>query len=197
MIRHLSAMFLAALITAVLFAAPLSLAHADPMDHGDHAALTGTAAAEPSTGQVLFDRIKALAGTWEAPTRDGTMVDIFKPFAFDTAVLGEEWLNGKQITSTIFYVVGSELRVDHFCDFKNQPRYTAVPSLDPQIIDMEFRDATNLDTHPAHFHSTKWRIVDADHLIQEWFVLGGKKPVSLAHMEFTKRTDATTASLHD
>ena len=115
------------------------------------------------------------------------MTDIFKPFAFDTAVLGEEWLNGKQITSTIFYVVNGELRADHYCDYKNQPRYTAVPALDPNVLDFEFREATNLDTHPIHFHYTRWQVVDADHLVQDWYILGGKKPVSLAHMEFTRR----------
>jgi hypothetical protein len=130
-----------------------------------------------------------LVGTWDAPLGNGVMIDIFKPFAFGTAILGEEWLDGKQITSTVFYVVNGELRADHYCDYKNQPRYTAVPSLDPDVIDFQFREATNLDTHPLHFHGTQWKIVDATHLIQDWFVMGGKKPVSLAHMEFTKRPE--------
>jgi hypothetical protein len=36
-----------------------------------------------------------------------------------------------------------------------------------------------------HFHGTQWKIVDATHVIQDWFVMGGKKPVSLAHMDST------------
>jgi hypothetical protein len=107
----------------------------------------------------------------------------------DPAVLGEELLNGKQITSTVFYVVNGELRADHYCDYLNQPRYTAVPSVDPQVLDFQFREATNLDTHPLHFHGTQWKIVDDTHLIQDWFVMGGAKPVSVAHMEFVKRAD--------
>ena len=46
-----------------------------------------------------------------------------------------------------------------------------------------------LDTHPKHFHGTKWESVDATQLTQDWFVMGGKDPVSLAHMEFTKRAE--------
>ena len=42
------------------------------------------------------------------------------------------------------------------------------------IIDLEFRDATNLDTHPIHFHSTKWQIVDANHLVQGWYIAAGQ-----------------------
>jgi hypothetical protein len=147
-------------------------------------------AAPPSVGQMLFDKIHGLIGTWDAPLGKDVITDIFQPFAFDTAILGEEWLNGKQITSTVFYVVNGELRADHYCDYLNQPHFTAVPSMDPDVIDFQFRDATNLDTHPKHFHGTKWKIVDTTHLTQDWFVMGGMKPVSLAHMDFVKRPEA-------
>jgi hypothetical protein len=156
------------------------------MNHGD---MTVEQPVPPSIGQSLFDQLRGLVGTWDAPMGDGVMTDIFKPFAFGTAILGEEWLDGKQITSTVFYVVNGELRADHYCDYLNQPRYTAVPSLEPGVLDFQFRDATNLDLHPKHFHGTKWKIVDATHLIQDWFVMGGNKPVSLAHMEFIKRAE--------
>ena len=172
------------LLTSCWMTAALTPAHADEMNHGEE---SSTPAAALSTGELLLQKVRTLIGTWDANTRDGVLTDIFKPFAFDTAVLGEEWINGKQITSTVFYVVNGELRADHYCDFKNQPRYTAVPSLDPNVLDFEFREATNLDTHPVHFHDTKWQIVDATHIIQDWYILGGKKPVSLVHMEFTRR----------
>jgi len=90
-----------------------------------------------------------------------TIVDVFRPFAYGTAILGEEWVGGEQVTSTVFYIVGAKLRADHYCDLKNQPHYVAKTSSNPSIIEFEFRGATNLDTHPTHFHSTKWRLVDA------------------------------------
>jgi hypothetical protein len=178
----------AAALALVSGAITLSIepAYAQTMNHGE---MTAPSPATPSVGQALFDKLRGLEGTWDAPLGTGVMTDIFKPFAFDTAILGEEWLNGKQITSTVFYVVNGELRADHYCDYLNQPRYTAVPSLDPAVLDFQFRDATNLDTHPKHFHGTTWKIVDSTHLVQDWFIMGGTKPVSLAHMEFTKRAD--------
>jgi hypothetical protein len=172
---------LAALLTIGVYA-PRS--DADAMDHGQSAA---PADAPPSVGQTLLEQVRNLEGTWDAQTSLGVITDIFQSFAIGTAVLGEELLNGKQITSTVFYVVNGELRADHYCDYLNQPRYTAVPSVDPNVLDFQFRDATNLDTHPLHFHGTQWKIVDSTHLIQDWFVLGGKKPVSVVHMEFVKR----------
>ena len=140
-----------------------------------------------SIGQNLLEQVIGLEGTWDAQTKLGVLTDTFQTFAYGTAVLGQELLNGKQITSTIFYVVNGELRADHYCDFLNQPRYTVQPSLEPATLEFEFRGAENLDTHPMHFHSTRWKLVDADHMIQDWYILGGKKPVGLAHMEFVKR----------
>ncbi len=165
------------------------------MDHGASGAsqsalaTTSGAADAVSVGQKLLEKVRGLEGTWDAQTKEGVLTDVFRPFALGTAVLGEEWINGKQITSTVFYVVKGELRADHYCDYLNQPRYTAVPSADPAILDFEFRDGTNLDTHPAHFHSTKWRVVDGTHLIQDWVIMGGNKPVSQIHMEFVKRPE--------
>jgi hypothetical protein len=173
---------LAASLTIGLYA-PRS--DADAVDHGQSAS---PADAPQSVGQTLLERVRSLEGTWDAQTSLGVITDIFQPFAMGSAVLGEELLNGKQITSTVFYVVNGELRADHYCDYLNQPRYTAVPSIDPNVLDFQFRDATNLDTHPLHFHGTQWKLVDSTHLIQDWFVMGGKKPVSVAHMEFVKRS---------
>lgn len=77
-----------------------------------------------SIGQSLLERVRSLEGKWDAQTKLGVLTDIFKPFALGAAVLGEEWINGMQITSTIFYVVNGELRADHYCDYLNQPRYS-------------------------------------------------------------------------
>ncbi len=165
------------------------------MDHGAMGAsqppvpAATAAVGTASVGQQLLEKVRALQGKWDAQTKQGVLTDVFRPFALGTAVLGEEWINGKQITSTVFYVVNGELRADHYCDYLNQPRYAAVPSADPAVLDFEFRDGTNLDTHPAHFHMTKWRIVDGTHLIQDWVILGGDKPVSQIHMEFVKRPE--------
>ena len=194
--------------TGICAVSVLMLAGALPAQGGtaDHAAGASTmpsmpgmpsaadAAAAPATqGQILLERVKGLEGKWDAQTKLGVLTDIFKPFALGTDMLMEEWINGKQITSTIFYVVNGELRADHYCDFLNQPRYTAVPSVDPSVLDFEFREATNLDTHPAHFHNAKWTVVDSTHLNQEWLILGGKKPVSQIQMQFTKRADGALA----
>lgn len=146
-------------------------------------------AAQPaSPAQASFEELKKLFGRWEAPLGNGkTIVDTFQPFAMGSAILGEEWVDGQQITSTVFYLVGSELRADHYCDYLNQPRYVARPTDDPTVIDLQFRDATNLDTNPRHFHATTWRLVDATHMTQDWQVEGGPKGSGKVHLDFVRR----------
>ncbi len=139
------------------------------------------------TGEQQLKTIESLTGTWDYKGKTGVLTDVFQPFANGTAVLGEELLNGKQITSTVFYVVDGQLYADHYCDYKNQPRYTAVSSTDQNVIDFEFREATNIDAYPVFFKSTTWTILDADHMVQDWYVQGGTKPNALVHMTFTKR----------
>ncbi len=95
---------------------------------------------------------------------------------------------GRQEIITIFYPVGSELRGDHYCFMKNQPRYVALPSSDPNVIAFELRDITSLSASPggAHMHATTWRFIDADHLTQEWHVYANGKEARVNRLEFTR-----------
>jgi hypothetical protein len=164
-------------------------AHAMDMGDGSPNNPTTSDTARSKEAQAKLEAIKKLVGgKWEAPMSDGkTIVDTFQPFALGTAILAEEWVDGQQITSTVFYIVGSELRADHYCDYLNQPRYVAKPSTDASIIDLEFREATNLDTHPKHFHSTTWHLIDANHMTQDWVVEGGANGHSAFRLEFVRQ----------
>jgi hypothetical protein len=136
--------------------------------------------------QAALARMRSLVGEWRAPLPNNeTMIDIFRPIAFGTALLHEEWKNGEQLTATVFYVVGSQLRADHYCDMGNQLRYVD-ESTDPQVLRFVLNDASNLDTHPNHFHSTTWRYVDAEHHVQDWEIAVPGKPSKMIRMDFTR-----------
>ena len=175
--------------TATAPGTPANTAQASPMEKAM------TAGSGDQSDSATFEKIKGLAGEWATPLDNGEqMINIFTPFAYGTKVFAQEWENGKYITSTIFYMVGSELRADHFCDFKNEPRYTVKSdTVDPKVLHFEFRDATSLEAYPMHFHSTTWHLVDKDHLVQDWYIQGGDKPEPPAHMEFTRKKLALRA----
>jgi ketosteroid isomerase-like protein len=161
--------------------------------------LSGLAVCTPARAQTIpgaaaFERIKGLVGEWRAPEGSDVMINIFRPIAFGSAILHEEWKKGEQLTATVFYMVGSELRADHFCDFKNQLRYVVKPSPDSSALLFELRDATNLDVQPRHFHSATWRFVDATHHTQDWHMTGGDRPPRVARLEFTRQDVPTNPS---
>lgn len=136
--------------------------------------------------QAALAKMRSLVGEWLAPLPNNeTMIDIFRPIAFGTALLHEEWKSGEQLTATVFYVVGSQLRADHYCDMGNQLRYVD-ESTDPQVLRFVLNDASNLDTHPNHFHSTTWRYVDAEHHVQDWEIAVPGKPSKMIRMDFTR-----------
>src|SRR4030095_4914853 len=59
-----------------------------------------TAPASHADAQAAFARMRSLVGEWHAPLpNNGTMVDIFRPIAFGTALLHEEWKNGEKLTA--------------------------------------------------------------------------------------------------
>lgn len=139
------------------------------------------------TGAAAFKQIETLIGEWDAPLGDKVMTDIFRPIAYGTAISHEEWVDGKQYTASVFYLVNGELRVDHFCDLKNQPRFVAKPFTDSTVIEFELRDITNLDVRPRHFHSTTWRFLDANHHTQDWQIVENGREVKVLRLQFTRR----------
>jgi len=147
-----------------------------------------SAPAAPSYAAAEFEKLKSLIGEWDAPLgKNEVMTDIFRPMGSGTAILHEEWKNGEQLTATVFYLVGSELRADHFCDLGNQLHYVAVKSDDPNALLLELRDSTNVDTHPKHFHSVIVHFIDADHHTQDWELMSPEAGAKNVRLVFTRK----------
>ncbi len=181
-------------ITAMAYLAALTGCQIPPARAADAPGALKMGTSDPTQPSPAQFRTlqKLVGGSWEARLPDNRIiVDTFQSFAAGTYILGEEWVDGKQITSTVFYMVGSELWADHFCDYGNQPRYRVKPTADPSVVDLEFRYATDLDGHPRHFHSTIWHYIDATHMTQDWQVLGGPKGKAAVHLDFVRKGAAS------
>ncbi len=125
---------------------------------------------------AAFEQIKGLEGTGKHTSREArgeVVVNTFPVIGDGSAVVHSEWLDGRQLTTPVFYLAGSELRADHYCDYQNQPRYVLRPSDDSRVLAFEMREITNLEAHPRHFHSTTWHFIDATHLTQDWQIVEG------------------------
>jgi hypothetical protein len=145
-----------------------------------------------SPGAVLnaaFEKVKTLVGEWELtlPT-GGRMVNTFHVIGTGSAVLQLESRPDREDVVTVFYPVGAELRADHYCFLKNQPRFVAKAGPDPNVISFDMRDITNLDSSPQgrHMHATEWHFIDARHLTQEWHLYENGKETRVSRLEFTR-----------
>lgn len=125
-----------------------------------------------------FDKIKALAGVWEMNTPDGkTVVGTFKVVSAGSAVMAVEPMPEGDEMITIFHPDGDKLIATHYCAAKNQPRFEAVPSDNPNTLVFKLKDVTNLlEPDAGHMTGVVFTFTDPDHHIEEWtFSQGGKE----------------------
>jgi hypothetical protein len=131
--------------------------------------LSASVAFAQSDAQKVFDRFKAMTGTWEGKTVKGDpVVDTYNITAGGTAVMGENKM-GKEDMLSLFYVDGDHLMMTHFCPSGNQPRMRATISPDLKTVSFEFLDATNLpDPQAGHMHRAIYVFSDDNHYSEEW-----------------------------
>jgi hypothetical protein len=131
-----------------------------------------------SDAAKAFEKMKALAGTWEGKTSAGHLVsDSFQVTSAGGSLMSQ--LNADEPMVSMFYLDGGHLMMTHFCPSKNQPRMKASISADGKTITFDFVDATNLAGPEAgHMHRAVYFITDSDHLSEEWtWLQAGKRSV--------------------
>src|SRR5262245_23272415 len=99
----------------------------------------------PPSARETFERLKALAGRWDASTTDEQHHSITAPVTYEvvsggTTVL-ERIVEGKSDMVSAFHVDGNRLILTHYCSAGNQPRMVA-RALDASTVKFEFLDAT-------------------------------------------------------
>lgn len=121
-----------------------------------------------ATNPPAFEKLKSLVGNWEAKTPDGKVATMSVRLTGNgSALLFDTHEQGDMIT--VVHPDGADVVATHYCGAKNQPRFTVVPSGDPNVITFKFKDITNLSSPEAgHMRGVVFKIVDADHHREEW-----------------------------
>jgi hypothetical protein len=123
-----------------------------------------------SDAQKSFDRLKALAGTWEG-TLDGQSVQVsLRVTSMGNALLHEMKVTGRPDDPiTMFHLDGDRLVLTHYCDAGNQPHMVATFSPDGKTITFDFLQATNLlSSQMGHMQRAVFTFIDADHHTEKW-----------------------------
>lgn len=115
-----------------------------------------------------FDKIKSLAGEWEARTDSGDPFTIrYRLVSNETAVL--ETIEGdSEDMTTIYYLDGDHVMMTHFCAENNQPRMKSTAANDEGMV-FQIVDVTNLpDANTGHMIGLALLWKDDHHVTQEW-----------------------------
>jgi hypothetical protein len=125
-----------------------------------------------------FEKLKALAGRWEATTDKGKASTTFQVVSGGTALLERMNIAGEQEMITVYYIDGNRLLLTHYCEAGNQPRMQA-DAFDPKTnaIDFHFLDGTNLQNGEAgHMHHAVIKFNGTNELAEDWTFYNGGKP---------------------
>jgi hypothetical protein len=182
------------LSTALMLFSTLALAQPD--------AHKSSVAPPPSDAQKSFDKLKALAGTWQASiTTDPPQAEmgngataqiLLRVTSRGNALVHEMGEMGKPDDPTrydhpvtMFYLDGDRLFLTHYCDAGNRPRMTARVSPDGKTVEFDFLDIAG-NTKRGHMDHALFTFIDADHHTEDWtFMMKGDKAVK-AHMDLQR-----------
>jgi len=140
---------------------------------------------------AAFERLKQLAGTWQATAGDGKgAVTRFEIVANGSALL-EKYSDPKMGAGgemvTLYHLDGSRLVLSHYCIAKNQPRMQ-LASYNPASGEMtfEFLDATNLSAGSGHMHRAQYTLESQGRFTTVWDFVKQGKTVFVEKQQFSK-----------
>jgi hypothetical protein len=133
---------------------------------------------DPANATLAFDKLKTLAGHWEATTDKGKVSATFQLVSGGTALLEHLTMPGEQEMITVYYVDGNRLLLTHYCEAGNQPRMEASAfDSNSEAIDFRFLDATNLPNPDAgHMHNVQIKFHGPNEVAADWTFYKGGKP---------------------
>jgi len=142
---------------------------------------------KPGSG---FDRLKTLAGTWEAAVPEGgTLTNTIRLVSNGTAL--EEIFQSKEDDQmvTLYTADGNRLAMTHYCAAGNQPRMeTPAITGDQKDFDFSLTGITNLTSpNSGHMRRLLIQIADQDHFTERWtWRENGKDRIHTIHFKRTK-----------
>ncbi|HYR29395.1 MAG TPA: hypothetical protein VEU30_13070 [Thermoanaerobaculia bacterium] len=136
---------------------------------------------------TAFDKLKALAGTWEGsmttiPRVDGiegraTRVTL-RVTSMGHVLMHEMTGEGRPDDPiTMLYLDGGDLELTHYCDAGNRPRMSGKVSAGGKTVSFESVHVAGPMTH-GHMHGAVFRFDGADRHTEEWtYMTPGGQPM--------------------
>jgi hypothetical protein len=141
----------------------------------------------PMAPSPAFDRMKTLLGNWKATVPNFGEVDASYTLHSDGSALLETLkMPGEQSMITVYYPVGSDIAMTHYCSGHNQPHMRAAATADGQPLRFAMTSIDNLPSKDAdHMDGVVFTFKDADHFRAQWSSAAAGKTSSVP-FEFTR-----------
>jgi hypothetical protein len=146
--------------------------------------------------QSSFQKLKALAGTWEGvitttppePTVNGKTAQAWlRVTSMGNALMHEVKIAGRPDDPiTMIYVDGDRLLMTHYCDAGNRPRFVGKIMPDAKTIAFDFLDLTGSNEH-GHMRDVSFTVVSPEHHVEEWTFMAEGKGSIRAHYDLQRK----------
>ncbi len=143
---------------------------------------------KPYTGSMEFERVKSLAGYWEATvpdmadsTKTSTLSIDYRVTSGGSAVV-ETWGSGTPHEMvTVYADVNGKVAATHYCMLANQPHMTLKKSTPTQIFLEVADDDKRIDLKSQHMRSLMLDVSTPNKLTQTWvsYMNGKAEPATV------------------
>jgi len=135
--------------------------------------LGGAVASAPprpeSSATTAFERLKTLAGTWEANTEKGKISSSYEVVSNGSAILERVKVPGESEMITMYHLDGNHVVLSHYCTAGNQPRMeTTGLDANGELV-FNFTGGGNLgDPNVGHMHHAVLKFGGPDDFSYNW-----------------------------
>ncbi len=146
---------------------------------------------EPYTGSAEFERLKALAGTWQGEMvmqgKPQTLHVEYRVTAAGSTLLETIFPGTSEEMISVYHDTGGKPGMTHYCAMKNRPNMVMASSTDSRMH-FTFTESDGIDAaQDAHMHELTIHFVDDNTIAQDWVLYRGGKAVEATSIELTRR----------
>lgn len=145
---------------------------------------------KPYTGSAEFEKLKTLAGSWQASVDMGqgpmTVKTQYRVISGGSAVEERMFPDTPKEMVTLYHEKDGKVVLTHYCMLCNRPSMTLVKSDDKSLTFDLAKDCDIKADTEKHMHSAVFTLVDADHLTQSWTLYDQGKPQEKPVFQFER-----------
>jgi hypothetical protein len=139
---------------------------------------------------AAFEKIKALAGDWEAtPASDHGMHAgpvTYKVTSGGSTVQETLFAGTPHEMVTMYYLDNGELALTHYCMLHNRPHMYAGAQPNGDKLVLKCKEGDKIEKED-HMHQVTFTFIDADHFKTEWVMYKDGKPAETAVFDLKRK----------